>query len=173
MVKDIIYGFIALLLLVLSIVPMFDGGVIVNMFGVSDSSSWYTCITYLFIHSNILHFVINALMFAQMDLFFFTYIHNDKLKHDVYAISLLLAILYPIAFSNSIPTVGLSGFLFGVFGYVCSNLSRRNILFNMFVVAVYTALGIIVGVTNYMLHICCFSTTFIAGGIIRYAGKRR
>lgn len=170
MKRDIIIILTCLCLLVLSTVSLFDGGFTANTLGAYDNSSWYTPVTYMFVHANPIHLLLNVIMFFQMNAFFY---YDTANKRMVYISSFLISVFMARVCTMELPTVGASGFLFAVLGYICSMTTTKCAIINISSLILYSVIGYIIGVFNYKLHIFCFVTMLLVGFILRYAHKRR
>ena len=127
-----------------------------NILGYHDSSIWYTRFTYMFASTNILHLAINLYAYSVFDkVLQKLYIPNYKY------IAFVVAILATFGTEQTLPTIGLSGVVYGMLGITCAKVHNRQMILSMMVVIVLNVLSFFFGKSNVLLHCLCFTYSLI------------
>ena len=127
-----------------------------NILGYHASSMWYTRFTYIFASTNILHLAINLYAYRVFDkVLQKLYISNYKY------IAFVVAILATFGTEQSLPTIGLSGVVYGMLGITCAKVHNRQMILSMMVVIALNVLSFFFGKSNVLLHCLCFTYSLI------------
>jgi len=143
----------ALLLTLCIVMLSIVGGSDWYLVGIYARASWMGRCLYPFFHANILHAVLNAWCFLCI-----IFIYNISIQRILLAY--IVAITFPIdTFScllslPIIPTVGLSGIVFFLFGTISFEVGRR--LYYQAWMLFYIVVGFFFPNTNAWLHLYCY-----------------
>lgn len=159
MLKDIISRIdgITFYLIAFSILA-YSLGVPLSLLAVSAHSAWYTHITYCFAHGNAIHLLVNCYM---LSLFAVNGYHDFN---RVAVIGFLTACVASLACVGTIPTIGLSGVIFAIYGLLVARYPCKR---DLIVSAICLAVGFIPPM-NGMLHVVCWSMGFAEGRLFKY-----
>lgn len=127
-----------------------------NILGYHESSIWYTRFTYIFASTNILHLTINLYAYRVFDkVLQKLYIPNYKY------IAFLVAVIATFGTEQTLPTIGLSGVVYGMLGITCAKVHNRQMILSMMVVLALNILSFFFGKSNVLLHCLCFTYSLI------------
>jgi membrane associated rhomboid family serine protease len=127
-----------------------------NILGYHDSSQWYTRLTYMFASTNVLHLAINLYAYSVFDKVL------QKLCIPNYKyIAFVVAIIATFGTDQTLPTIGLSGVVYGMLGITCSKVHNRQMILSMLIVIVLNILSLLFGKSNVFLHCLCFTYSLI------------
>ena len=139
-----------LLSLTLTIVYILFG----NELGYTQTSAWYTHITYMFQHANLWHLSVNIL--SLITVWISLQRHAKSIQILPMFIVGILASFLPYA-SFELPTVGISGVIYAMLGMltVLSTSIREKVMLSVFAILTITA-GLITKNVNVALHAYCY-----------------
>lgn len=124
-------------------------------------SPWWTCITANFIHANVFHVAVNVWALAMFSLY------GYKRFNRVVAIGFVIASLAFFLLRGTMPSCGLSGLIFAIYGMIVTRcMRRRDLLMSAVCIAVT-----FIPPLNGTLHLVCWLVGFLIGLI--YAKKVR
>ena len=131
--------------------------------GFATNSPWWTHLTYSLQHANILHLVINTLVFINVFRVMEGFVSWKKLLPLVYSI----AVASSFFATNDIPTVGASGMIYAMFGMmsviVAFNKSTPKQKLTFFCsIGIMLLISYFNSNSNFMVHILAFC----AGAIV-------
>ena len=132
-------------------------------FGYSETSNFYTHLTFMFVHSGLSHLIINLYVFYTL-----YEVLEKKLGSYALWLPLLVSFLASFICQYKIPTIGLSGVVFSMLAlfFVFYRLKRSNYILN----ALILSIGLVVGYysnVNIKLHIVCFLSSLVIGIVIK------
>lgn len=102
---------------------------------------------YPFYHANLLHAILNAWCLLSIVFIYDTSIWRLTLAY-------IIAVTIPSLFLSVIPTVGLSGVVFALFGSISFEVGRK--LYYQLWMLVYLATGFLFPNTNAWVHLYCY-----------------
>ena len=114
--------------------------------GYTADGEWYKHLTFHFAHASIWHLACNALCFYI--------ITRYRVSWGEVGVSLLIATLSSFIAPHALPTVGLSGLIYALFGMRlarCRNISKNSLI----KFALFLLLPILTGKVNVLLHLLC------------------
>lgn len=140
-----------------------------SVLGYSESTGMINRVTYMFAHASLVHFIINMVSFNMLA-------RAIKGGRGV-VIGVVSAAAATFGSEMSIPTVGLSGVIYAMLGYIFA-LNPRCKSYNMallLAVAVNIALSFIVSSSNCTVHLLSLAygvaLTFIINKLYNYGKK--
>lgn len=123
--------------------------------GIYAGCSLWGRVLYPFFHANILHAALNAWCLLSI-----IFIYDVSCLRLLFAY--IIAVTVPVgAFGTDIPTVGLSGVVFVLFGSLSFEV-RRKAYYQMWMLF-YLAAGFVFPNTNAWLHLYCYAVGIVAG----------
>lgn len=102
---------------------------------------------YPFYHANLLHAILNAWCLLSIVFIYDTSIWRLTLAY-------IIAVTIPSLFLSVIPTVGLSGVVFALFGSISFEVGRK-LYYQLWMLA-YLAIGFLFPNTNAWVHLYCY-----------------
>lgn len=138
-----------------------------SSFGYTLTSPWWTHLTYIFVHQNFIHLLMNSIGFLML----FDLLQKIFNKWVLLCAVFLIAFIASFAASYPLPTIGASGVVYALIGVmvelvVAGKIKHKNKL-NLFVFALALLLGITIsffkGTSNVLLHIICLLMGFVYG----------
>lgn len=121
--------------------------------GFYEGCSWINHIVYTFCHTNMFHAIVNLFVLWE--------IKNRIPILGAFLVSIFASFL-PM-YNSTIPTMGLSGFLFASFGILWGRTGRWK---DAFIKAMpFIVLTMIIPRTNGLLHLWCFWFGYILGSL--------
>lgn len=123
--------------------------------GYTETSPFYTHFTYILAHANPVHLFINMFVFWKV---------YDRVGIEGFIAGLMAGILASfIAYSKE--TVGASGLIFGMMGfmYVVRTISFKNYLIVAFWITVGSLIGLLSQNVNIMLHLVALFIGVVIG----------
>lgn len=145
---------LALVIMILSLLHLTNWHTV----GIYVGCSWVGRCLYPFFHSGIIHATLNA--WCLVCLFF---IYNIRLQRLILAY--IVAITFPIDTLSlvlpisKLPTIGLSGVIFFLFGSISFEVGRK--LYYQAWMIFYLAVGFVFPYTNAWLHLYCYLSGFL------------
>ena len=145
---------LAVIVIALSLLKLSD----LHEVGIYAGGSWVGRCLYPFFHSGIIHAALNA--WCLVCLFF---IYNIRLQRLILAY--IIAITFPIDTLSlvlpisKLPTIGLSGVVFFLFGSISFEVGRK--LYYQAWMIFYLAVGFVFPYTNAWLHLYCYLSGFL------------
>lgn len=143
--------------------------ILVFSLSLPDMTDWYavgihtgcglSCrMLYPFYHANLLHATLNAWCLLSV-----IFIYDISLWRFV--LSYIIAVTIPSFCLSGIPTVGLSGVVFALFGSISFEVQRKA-YYQLWMLA-YLVLGFLFPNTNALIHLYCY----LAGGVVALLNK--
>ena len=122
--------------------------------GLSAQSQWYTRLTYMLLHGNVIHLLLN--IYAIMTMLFLCRV---KLLQIIAAFVIAIAVPY----CGEVPLVGISTFIYALLGMIImdSDSWKYLLLTNLAVISFSVVLNNI----SFIAHIDCFALGVIVGFI--------
>lgn len=124
--------------------------------GIYADSPWWHRFTYQFAHKNAVHLCMNC---------YCLYIGMRRFNISLPTLLLCYLVSATSPVLSAVPTIGISGVVYALFGYI-NNLVARKWYFAMWI-AVYIGVMALFG-TNAVVHIYCY----VVGLLIGYGRKR-
>ena len=137
-------------------------------FGYSGDTAIYSHISYIFVHANAMHLVLN------MYVFWVLYDAVKALFRDAFLFSFLVAVASSFIYQPDKITMGSSGVVYGLIGcaFALRELPTKSKVFNAISIVSVSLVGLISGHSNVPLHLICLFTTFIISKKIQYDFKK-
>lgn len=126
--------------------------------GIYSGCGLSCCLLYPFYHANLLHAILNAWCLLSV-----VFIYDTSLWRLV--IAYIIAVSVPSFCLSDIPTVGLSGVVFALFGSISFEVERKA-YYQLWMLA-YLVVGFLFPNTNAWVHLYCY----IAGVAIALLNK--
>lgn len=140
---------LAVIVIALSLLKLSD----LHEVGIYAGGSWVGRVLYPFFHSGIIHATLNAWCLISL-----VFIYNIRLQRLILAY--IVAVTFPIDTLSQVlpisalPTVGLSGIVFFLFGSISLEV-RRKLYYQAWMVF-YLIVGFVFPYTNSWLHLYCY-----------------
>lgn len=156
------------------VIILFIVGTIAGFSGYSDSSKWWTHISYIFAHVNVLHLVINSMAFFTL----FKLLQQIVYKWWLLLIAFGVAIAGSYFASYSIDTKGASGVVYVLLGAFTWMAISDRIRFKQAYYNFVFAFGVIAGLaisglnpsSNTALHLFCYLVGVLVFVVIDFSG---
>ena len=143
--------------------------IIVFCLSLQDMTDWYAVgiytgcglgcrMLYPFYHANVLHAILNAWCLLSV-----IFIYDISLWR--FFLSYIIAVTIPSFCLSGIPTVGLSGVVFALFGSISFEVQRKA-YYQLWMLA-YLVAGFLFPNTNALVHLYCY----MAGGAVALLNK--
>lgn len=145
---------LAVIVIALSLLKLSD----LHEVGIYVGGSWVGRVLYPFFHSGIIHATLNAWCLISL-----VFIYNIRLQRLILAY--IVAITFPIDTLSlvlpisKLPTIGLSGVVFFLFGSISFEVGRK--LYYQAWMIFYLAVGFVFPYTNAWLHLYCYLSGFL------------
>lgn len=110
-------------------------------------------LSYPFYHANMLHATLNAWCLLSV-----VFIYNISLWRLAFAYITVVSV--PVFCLSDIPTVGLSGLVFVLFGSISFEV-RRKVYYQLWILA-YLIIGFLLPATNALVHLYCYCVGCLA-----------
>lgn len=130
-----------------------------SSFGYSLTSTWWTHLTYIFVHQNFIHLLMNSIGFLVL----FDLLQKIFNKWTLLCAVFLIAFIASFFANYPLPTIGASGVVYALIGamidlVLAGKIKHKNRL-NLFVFVFALLLSIMIsffkGTSNVLLHITC------------------
>lgn len=141
--EKIISLYVAPIILMLSIFPIFDWEVI----GITTHTPWMNRLTYSFFHVSIWHCLINLWCYFQI-----LYIYNPSWR--IILLSYLVAVFVPDFALVATPTVGLSAMCYSLLGCITFYVYRKVYFISW--MSFYILIGFFLPNVNAMIHLYAY-----------------
>lgn len=125
-----------------------------DIIGIKSGASLRTRFAYPFFHANILHCLFNAWSVLAIAFIF-------RPAPFMLILSYVIAISIPSCVLTDVPTIGLSGVVFSLFGYLTTIVKYRKTW--LAVMVAQLAFGFIVPSINGWVHVYCFFCGLLLG----------
>ena len=121
--------------------------------GYTDTSEWYTHITYMFQHSTLIHLCVNLFSFIAMWLALQRCM-KQRLILPVFAIAVVASFLPYTSFST--PTVGVSGAVYAMMGMLMPFIYKnKNFYIYILSILIVLVVSFINPNINFFIHLYC------------------
>ena len=136
--------------------------------GYTHTSPLYTHITYIFAHAGLLHLAINAISYISL--------HNTIRKCASIKAALTISFISAIAATHlstyDLPTIGASGLIFAMAGYLYASIKLKTRIIPYTTLAISLIVPFFIPQINAMIHLASFTTSLIITLIYKwYEGK--
>lgn len=140
-------------------------GYIVSPSGYDLNSPWWTHITYIFSHINLLHLFLNSFVIFGL----FKTLQRIYNKWHLSLWVFFIAILMSFLSEYELPTVGASGMAYALVGIMIGLVVKKQLIFakriNLYIFSIGITIGVIVsyfkGTSNIALHLLCLVSGFL------------
>lgn len=131
-----------------------------HMLGFSSSSGIWTRFTYIFAHTGLLHLLLNLISYRT----FLTVMRKLGISR-LLPVAFASAVIATFGSAQPLPTVGLSGVVYGMLGLTVSRVHGRRMIAALAVTALMNVVVLLFGHSNVLLHLLSFIWSFIITSI--------